>query len=205
MLDQRDYSLIVDKSGSMGTEDMPGGKSRWMSMQESTLQISREISKLDPDGITLYVFDGGFKRYDNVTTEKVADVFRENRPGGSTDLAGVLEHALADFHKRKAANQLKANGDIMLIVTDGVPDDADAVKRVIAKATQGLSNGDGEIGLSFIQIGRDQGASRFLKELDDALTSGPYKAKFDIVDTKTMDEVDKAASFSDILMAALND
>ena len=29
MLENRDYTLIIDKSGSMSTKDRPGGASRW--------------------------------------------------------------------------------------------------------------------------------------------------------------------------------
>ena len=29
MLENRDYTLIIDKSGSMSTNDQAGGKSRW--------------------------------------------------------------------------------------------------------------------------------------------------------------------------------
>jgi hypothetical protein len=36
-LRNRDYTLIIDKSGSMSTKDQAGGKSRWDVMQESTL------------------------------------------------------------------------------------------------------------------------------------------------------------------------
>jgi hypothetical protein len=36
MLENRDYTLIIDRSSSMSTLDQPGGKSRWAAIQEST-------------------------------------------------------------------------------------------------------------------------------------------------------------------------
>src|SRR6476646_10162277 len=97
MLSNRDYTLILDKSGSMATRDQPGGRSRWLSARESTEALARKCEALDPDGLTLYLFAGRFRRYEHVTADRVAAVWDENEPCGSTDLAGVLEHAFARF------------------------------------------------------------------------------------------------------------
>ena len=59
--------------------------------------------------ITIYLFSGRFKRYDNVTASKVTQIFRENDPSGSTDLAGVLKNATDSYFERKAARQTKPN------------------------------------------------------------------------------------------------
>lgn len=201
-LQNRDYTLIIDKSGSMGDTRDYNGKSRWEVAREGTVAIAREINKYDPDGITVYPFAGSFKRYDNVTPDKVEQIFTENSPMGGTDLAGVLKDALQSFQNRKAKGELKANGEIILVVTDGEPNDRDAVKKVIVDATKKLDNGDGELGISFIQIGKDGTASQFLKSLDDDLVK--IGAKFDIVDTKTFDEIENM-SFQDVLIAALDD
>jgi hypothetical protein len=94
MMSDRDYTLIIDKSGSMSTPDQVGGRSRWEIAQESTLALARKCEQFDPDGITVYVFSGRFKRYDDVTSAKVAQIFLENDPSGTTNLAGVLQDAL---------------------------------------------------------------------------------------------------------------
>src|SRR4028118_1782481 len=101
MLEDRDYTLIIDKSGSMSIKDQPGGKSRWNVMQESTLAIASKCEEFDPDGITVYLFSGRFKRYDNVTANKVIQIFKENEPSGRTDLARVLQDATENYFKRK--------------------------------------------------------------------------------------------------------
>lgn len=78
MLENRDYTLIIDKSGSMATQDQKGGRSRWVAAQESTLALASKCEQFDPDGITIYVFSGKFKRYENVTSSIVGKIFREH-------------------------------------------------------------------------------------------------------------------------------
>ena len=56
MLENRDYTLIIDKSGSMATPDQKGGRTRWATAQESTFALASTCEQLDPDGITIYLF-----------------------------------------------------------------------------------------------------------------------------------------------------
>ncbi|MCL1471283.1 VWA domain-containing protein [Argonema antarcticum A004/B2] len=201
LLEDRDYTLIIDKSGSMSTPDQTGGRTRWQTAQESTLAVARKCEQFDPDGITLYLFSGRFKRLDNVTSSKVAQIFQENDPSGTTDLAGVLKDATDNYFQRKAAGQTKANGETILVVTDGEPDDRKAVMRVIIEASRHLDR-DEELAISFIQVGTDQTATKFLKALDDDLqTAG---AKFDIVDTVTLDDME-GMTLTEVLLNAISD
>jgi uncharacterized protein with von Willebrand factor type A (vWA) domain len=201
MMSDRDYTLILDKSGSMSTPDQAGGRSRWEIAQESTLALARKCEQFDPDGLTIYVFSGKFKRYDDVTSAKVAQIFLENDPAGTTNLAGVLQNALDNYFQRKAAGKTKPNGETILVVTDGEPDDRKAVFEVIIKATQQMES-DEELAISMIQVGSDAQATKFLKALDDQLQS--VGAKFDICDTITLDDMEDM-SLADILMNAITD
>jgi vWA found in TerF C terminus len=201
MLENRDYTLIIDKSGSMATKDKPGGSSRWQIMQESTLALASKCEELDPDGITIYLFSGKFKRYDQVTAAKVGTIFQENDPSGRTDLAAVLGDAINNYFQRKAAGQIPANGEIILVVTDGEPDDRKAVMQVILDASQKLDR-DEELAISFIQVGTDEAATKFLKILDDDL--GRAGAKFDIVDTITMNDMEDL-TLKEVLLSAITD
>jgi hypothetical protein len=65
----------------MSVTDQPGGMSRWQAAQESTLAIARKCEQLDPDGITVYLFSSRFKRYDNVTSSKVEEIFHNGCNG----------------------------------------------------------------------------------------------------------------------------
>ncbi|MEH1925451.1 vWA domain-containing protein [Nostoc sp.] len=201
MMSDRDYTLIIDKSGSMSTPDQVGGRSRWEIAQESTLALARKAEQFDPDGITVYVFSGRFKRYDDVTSAKVAQIFLENDPSGTTNLAGVLQDALNNYFQRKAAGKSKPNGETILVITDGEPDDRKAVFEVIIHATRQMER-DEELGISIIQVGSDAQATKFLKALDDQLQS--VGAKFDICDTVTLDDLEEM-SLLDVLTNAITD
>lgn len=201
MTSNRDYTLIIDKSGSMSTPDQVGGKSRWDIAQESTLALARKCEQFDPDGITVYVFSGKFKRYDDVTSQKVAQIFMENDPAGTTNLAGVLQNATDNYFQRKASGQTKPNGETIVVVTDGEPDDRKAVFEVIINASRKIDR-DEELAITLIQVGSDPQATKFLKALDDQLTS--VGAKFDICDTVTLDDMEDM-SLAEILMNAIND
>ncbi len=201
MLEQRDYTLIIDKSGSMSVRDQLGGKSRWNVMQESTLALASKCEEFDPDGLTIYLFSGRFKRYDNVTASKVGQIFIENEPSGRTDLASVLQDATNNYFQRKAAGQTKPNGETILVVTDGEPDDRKAVMKVIIEASRQMDR-DEELAISFVQVGTDQQATKFLKVLDDELQGAG--AKFDIVDTVTMDDMEDM-TLTEVLLNAIVD
>ncbi|ACC81706.1 MULTISPECIES: VWA domain-containing protein [Nostoc] len=201
MMSDRDYTLIIDKSGSMSTPDQVGGRSRWEIAQESTLALARKAEQFDPDGITVYLFSGRFKRYDDVTSAKVAQIFLENDPAGTTNLAGVLQDAINNYFQRKAAGKSKPNGETILVITDGEPDDRKAVFEVIIHATRQMER-DEELGISIIQVGSDAQATKFLKALDDQLQS--VGAKFDICDTVTLDDLEEM-SLVDVLTNAITD
>lgn len=197
----RDYTLILDKSGSMSTPDQPGGRSRWQAAQESTLALARKCEQFDPDGITVYMFSSRFKRYDDVTAGKVDQIFMENDPVGTTNLAAVLNDAIKSYFQRKAAGQTKSSGETILVITDGEPDDRRAVMETVIAGTQQMEQ-DEELAISFIQVGSDAGATKFLKALDDQL--GSVGAKFDICDTITMDDM-ADLSLAEVLTSAIED
>ncbi|GAB4537190.1 MAG: hypothetical protein Tsb0014_25710 [Pleurocapsa sp.] len=201
IVEDRDYTLIIDKSGSMSINDRPGGKTRWESAQESTLALARKCEEIDPDGITVYLFSGRFRRYDNVTSDKVSQIYQENDPMGRTDLASVLSDAVDNYFGRKAAGEAKKNGETILVITDGEPDDYKSVMRVIIEASRQIDRDD-ELGISLIQVGNDRKATQFLTALDDQLESAG--AKFDIVDTVTMDDME-GMTLSEVLLKAITD
>jgi uncharacterized protein with von Willebrand factor type A (vWA) domain len=197
----RDYTLIIDKSGSMSITDQINGLSRWQAAEESVLAVARKCEKLDPDGITVYLFSSRFKRYNNVTAAKVQDIFLENDPMGLTNLTEVLEDAVQNYFQRKANGQLTKEGETILVITDGEPNNQRGVIETIIAATQQMDR-DQELAISFIQVGNDAGATQFLQALDDQLQE--VGAKFDICDTITMDQMAET-SLLEVLMSAIDD
>ena len=61
---------------------------------------------------------------------------------------------------------------------------------------------DEELALSFIQVGNDSGATKFLKALDNQLQE--VGAKFDICDTLTIEEMSDM-TLAEVLMNAIAD
>jgi hypothetical protein len=199
MLADRDYTLIIDKSGSMAQRDSVGGPTRWAAAREGALALAAKCEELDADGLTLYVFGSRFRRYDNVRADRVEQVFRENEPCGGTDLAGVLQHAFDAYFARKAKG--RARPETILVVTDGEPDDRKAVIRAIVGASRRIER-DEELAVSLVQVGRDASARTFLKLLDDELVGAG--APFDICDTVTLEEAEEVG-LTDVLLSAIHD
>lgn len=201
IIENRDYTLMIDKSSSMATSDGPDGKTRWEIAQESTLALAKQCEQIDPDGITVYLFSGRFRRYDNVTSDKVTQIYEDNEPMGRTELATVLQDGLDNYFQRKAVGEAKPNGETFLVITDGEPTDHKAVIRLIIDASQKIDR-DEELAISLIQVGRDRKATAFLKALDDQLQK--TGAKFDIVDTVTIEDMQEM-SLSEVLLNAITD
>lgn len=192
VLSEYDFILVGDRSGSMATEDMPGGRTRWNYMQESFVSFARDICKIDADGIGLVFFGAQVEAHDGVDAKKVEERFNSTSPRGSTPLAEALTAALAMAGK-------SAKKDFICVYTDGAPDDPEAVKRVIRDAAA-KQNSDEDLTILFVQVGTDPGAARFLQTLDDGLN-----AKFDIVDAKSQAEADKFGSAAELIAAAIAD
>ncbi len=185
----------------MSTTEQENGRTRWEILQESTFALATKCEHFDPDGITVYVFSNTFQRYDHVTSAKVTQVFADNQPGGTTNLAGVLQHTINNYFQRKVEGKTKKNGEIILVVTDGEPCDRQAVIETIINATHRMEKPE-ELGISLIQVGCDPNVTKFFTALDDLLQS--IGAKFDICDTVALDEIENM-SLVDVLMNAITD
>ncbi|MBD2292705.1 hypothetical protein H6G06_04190 [Anabaena sphaerica FACHB-251] len=201
MLENRDYTLIIDNSASMAKLSAKGDKSKWSALQECTFALARKCEEFDHDGITVYLFSRKFQRFDHVTSAKVAQIFAENLPADTTNLVGVLQDAINNYFARKAVGKTKPNGEIFLVITDGIPDDRQAVYEIIINATHKMEH-EKELGISIIQVGSDSQATKFLKAVDNELQS--IGAKFDICDTITLEDLEEM-SLTDVLMNAIND
>jgi uncharacterized protein with von Willebrand factor type A (vWA) domain len=198
-LSARDYKLMIDKSGSMGTKDQPGGTSRWNAAKEMTISLARKITEFDADGIEVITFNNSSKETKGVKDEnEVERIFKEEEPNYGTNLYDPLKKVLDDHLANVATNKPLT----VLIITDGEPERKEDVKRLIADCTTKMT-ADEQLALQFVQIGNNAEARAFLKELDDELVP-KYGAKFDIVDTKN--DADMAnLTIVDLLTAAVTD
>lgn len=203
-LQNRDYVVVVDQSGSMDETDTPTKQSRWNYMKEAVVSLGKKLQEYDPDGITVIPFNGSHMVYENSKEDKLGEIFSKHSPDGATILAPVLDGIFSRYLATRAAGNAKANGQIVLVVTDGQPQDEAKVADSIVNFTKQLNDGRREFGISFLQVGKDAGATAFLKRLDDQLTS--KGAKYDIVDTVTMEDIAaNGKSLEDVLIGALTD
>lgn len=186
-----DIVVMIDKSGSMATADV-GGNTRWKSMQETMGAVTRLAGQVDDDGLDVVLFGGlPVVVQSGVTAEKVDDLFASYSPSGSTPLTEALAEAF------KLAGK-SAKKDIIICFTDGEPNDKNSVASSIVAQSK-LQEQDDDLTILFIQVGKDAGATKYLQQLDDNLTG----AKFDIVDVKTVAEVDSYASIEELLYDAV--
>lgn len=194
LLSEFNFIVAVDASGSMGETDMPGGKSRWEYMQETLVAFTREILTIDSDGIEVVAFGGqNITSVSGKTADAVKLIFSTRSPRGSTPLAQALTESLklAKLSDKKA---------VILVFTDGVPDDRAEAARVIVNQANSQETDD-ECTILFIQVGHDVAATKYLRSLDDDLRG----ARFDIVDCKTMDEAETFQTTVDLVCAAIKD
>lgn len=161
----RDYIIIMDMSGSMGGP-------KWLQAKHAVMKIAPFACQADANGITLYLFNYSFKKFCGLRTpDVVQSIFDRENPNGGTNLTDVLHAAFSEaFTGGKPAT--------ILVVTDGEPDSQKTVKHEIVNATHRLTH-TGGLSVSFIQIGDDRKATKFLQDLDTNLKG----AKYDIVDT----------------------
>lgn len=189
----RDYVLAVDASSSMLMK-LPNGKTRWDSVAEAAFGLAVGVEAFDPDGIEVYLFASKVKELGSATSQTVADLFAQNQPFGSTNLAGLLNTVLLKKWKPEVPMTL-------LVITDGKPDDMAAAAQTLIEATKRME-ADEQLAVSFVQVGDDTGATNFLTFLDDELLS--MGAKFDIVDTFSAGSFGDRA-LEDVLRAAILD
>ncbi|MFK7827587.1 MAG: VWA domain-containing protein [Oligoflexales bacterium] len=197
ILSAREIFVMVDRSGSMGLkDDNPTGRrtwgnwNRWDSARVAAESISELAISLDADNkVELIFWSGGAfgLKTKKKTMSKVNDIskmFKKHEPDGGTPLA----EALQDVYKTRLKSLLnKSEPFTVLILTDGAPDNEHEVKDFFAKIIRenNLQQSGRETlaAFSFIRMGDDPSAIKFLENLDDNLPK-QLNVSVDIVDTK---------------------
>lgn len=182
----RDYVVILDRSGSMsGT--------RWRSAEKAISILAPFACRADPDGITFYVFNNSFKRFENVrSATDVEEIFSSTSPEGGTEMAVVLK----DLFQAFLAGGKKPT--TVLVITDGESSGQETIVDSIQSVSNKLDT-DAQLSITFVQIGDDSGASAFLNRLDDQL-----HCKFDICDVLTVEEME-GMTFDQLVAKSLQD
>lgn len=188
-----DFIVLIDFSGSMATID-PGQKlSRIDRVKESVLGLVSELAAVDEDGIEIITFGSeSILLTSGVKNAEVLNSVFSRRVAGGTPTAEALAKAFEVAGKSDKP-------DVIVVFTDGEPNNRQAVKDVLIKQANS-QNADGDLTVLFIQVGNDTAAGAFLDELDDALIG----AKFDIVDKKTQAEADAYPTLAALIADAID-
>lgn len=198
----RQYVLIVDRSGSMATPD--GSGTRWDSVRGAVSKLVQTAFKYDIDHtVPLYVFDHEPIFLGECTDPlQVVSMLSDFAPRGSTNLAGVLHDAMSAYAGKARVNFATVPGTTFIILLDGGADNEEAVRTVLrrfADPASGYIDNHTQIAVSFVQIGDDHSATRFLQDLDDNLKP------LDIVDTKKDDLLAQPGGVDVLLRDAIFD
>ncbi len=98
----------------------------------------------------------------------------------------------------RESGAIEQDADVVIFLT---PVDENEVAKAIVNFTKKI-DGREEFGISLLQVGKDTHAAAYLKRLDNQLQD--EGAKFDIVNTKTMDELE-TVGLTEALIAALTE
>ncbi|UBF26567.1 hypothetical protein K9N68_00700 [Kovacikia minuta CCNUW1] len=207
LLENRDYTVIIAKTAPSVMMTPPGFHDRWTAAHYAIVTLAQQCESFDPDGITIYVSSkdhpsGSFNQYKQVKPEQLTEIFDQNYPPDTLNLFDGLRTALDDYFARKAIGKVKPNGEIIVVLIDGEPSDRMAIVKLIVDATLKMDQ-DSELGIGFVQIGDDIIARGFLNALDEDLRS-KAGAKFDIVHTRVLDEIETCC-LTDFLLDIIPD
>lgn len=211
---------FIDKSGSMtsGSEKGERGKSRWDLSIKVNTEITRAVCEFDDDGIDLVFFNDGFHVHSGIVEARVRNVFASHSPNSGTSLAAPLRKMIDHYLPATLKSPAKSGGFMskavpavyetispkkpvaFLIWTDGSPSDRDRVEQVIIDASRRIKK-KSDFGIVVIQVGHDDGASSWLKTLDNGLEA--KGAAFDVVAVVHFEEIQNAKlSPADIIRLA---
>lgn len=180
-LSKWDVAILIDCSGSMGSSisTASGQMSKWQWCVASSNQLLTDCGKYFPNGITIVPFHSQYAVLDNVRVSEINRVYEALSPSGGTEMASPLGFVLLR-HFQAAKRPL-----VVAVLTDGMPNDVDAVRSVIADAAA-RTTGDKQVAVTFLQVGSD-GGTETLRSLDDDLINAG--AARDIVDSHYFDEL----------------
>lgn len=172
----RDYDtvIILDDSGSMSI--------RWGEACKALSKLAAVASEYDRDGIDVHFLNDGKVGEHLRTEEDVRRLFNQVSPSGPTPLGDCLERVSEPLLRNLDGGKTHRKTNF-LVITDGRPtDDAEDAVVQIAKRLDKAGATLSQLGIQFIQIGDDEGATKFLKGLDNDLKE-KYQIR-DIVDTE---------------------
>eukprot|EP01117_Protostelium_nocturnum_P007574 TRINITY_DN2711_c0_g1_i5.p2 TRINITY_DN2711_c0_g1~~TRINITY_DN2711_c0_g1_i5.p2 ORF type:complete len:221 (+),score=72.37 TRINITY_DN2711_c0_g1_i5:1031-1693(+) len=181
--DNRRYTVVVDRSGSM-TEKTGGlfSSTKWSQVSKAVQFIVQAVNSSNDEGMSLYFFSNGLPDVKEglKSAQQVFDAFASVQPFGASKLGKVL---IPVFKKHI---ELGDNPESVLVITDGLPTDPARLRKTIVDVTN-MIKGPQTLSITIIQVGEDGPATKFLEGLKEGLVKEGQR--FDIVDIVTGDQL----------------
>ena len=170
-LEKFDTIFVIDDSASMaGT--------RWIEVKEAVIRCARIVLAYDMDGVDIYFLNSSANDVSRVhALEHICAILDSVQPHGSTPIDLCLDEIFYEYlHRFKKAGSLGWVKPVNIIVlTDGAPDEGIWDLRHLfvrtAHELEILKAPRLQLGVQFVQIGDDEGASAFLSSLDEFIMS----------------------------------
>lgn len=186
--ERTDALFLIDNSGSMNFP-MPAGSpyeglTRRQAMEERMTAFIGGCLAYDKNGVDIAFFNdsGKVTIHEGVDMVKFQELLKANQPDSGTLLATPLQQMI-DLAKSRYAEK----NQLIFCFTDGQPSDQDKVKAIIkAQAAKSNQDKDERLNIGFIQVGDDEGATKFLTFLDDGIANDQT---WDIVNRMNIDEL----------------
>jgi len=165
---------------------------RWEKAVVGLNGIVQQVSLIDPDGVDVYCIPGAAGDadvYRNIKDVKGLEALvTAKEPAGKCMMGKAMDTVLTEaftkgFDERPCS---------ILVMTAGRPDDHEELSNKIAEAAKKVKK-VGDLTITFVQVGDDDWAEKYLKHLDEGLkVTNDAGEEIDIVDTIKDEEI-KAA------------
>jgi hypothetical protein len=182
-LKQSDFVVMVDKSGSMSNRLDDKGTTKWTWCRDHIWAFSQEAASIANKKITLVPFSQTYYVRKDCQPDDILRMFKQQAPGGGTDITTPLSKVLDDYQARHASDPL-----IVAIITDGEPTAGGDLAETIKTFSRSLSNPP-KVKIIFFCIGSDTAGENLITRLDITLRN--EGAKYDIVDSYKFAELQR--------------
>ncbi|KAF7323949.1 von willebrand factor [Mycena kentingensis (nom. inval.)] len=187
--------LVVDDSRSMRGE-------LW---QQALQELAAVASDYATDGLEIHFLNSSLCAKRVTTAEQVEAIFNSVTPTNSTPLGRKLHALLGEYIAELGRNPALKRVNY-IVITDGTPTDRAELEPEIvivnpARQLDAMNALLTQVGIQFVQVGTNVGATRYLESLDDHLRTR-YDIR-DMVDT-TFAPADKPLDMIKTLTGGIN-
>lgn len=189
-LDNYQVVFLVDRSDSMdgGLGIGPQDISRWTWCRRELSNFAAFLENCSGTPretvFSVVPFNGEFEIQRAAKPLDLERIFNEIVPQGSTNLYAPMEAVLNDYFKDRALAAKK--GLLIIVLTDGLPNQGDKVDELIINTTKMMGRSD-QVVISLIEVGKTEEADKLFKELDNELVGRGASA--DIVGARHFEDV----------------